>query len=351
MRVTERLFTRICVAMILFAVLSTAMITTTHGQLLSLARFYMISMLNRHQASWTSETLSPEYDHSITLLAAGDIAQCKVPRIGSTLANLGYSLGMDKPLPPRTDAANQTANLASLYPSATVLALGDLAYPDGSPADFERCYDSAWGSLKSRTLPTPGNHEYGSPGGYGYLSYWGSTAGLERNNYYAKSLDNWLLLSLNSEIPGSTDSTQGVWLEQQLEKTEANCILAFFHRPAYSSNSRGDDQNAVDLFSILYRHGISLVLNGHNHLYERTATIDAEGNVDTASGIRTIIVGTGGAKLDDVHSSASYSVRLITHENGLLKLHLARNSYRWDFISSSTRKVLDSGQANCKATH
>ena len=52
--------------------------------------------------------------------------------------------------------------------SGPVLALGDIAYPDGSARDFANCYDPTWGRHRARTRPTPGNHEYHVPGGGPY---------------------------------------------------------------------------------------------------------------------------------------------------------------------------------------
>ncbi len=59
----------------------------------------------------------------------------------------------------------------------TVLALGDEAYPRGSAANFEECYEPSWGRFKERTRPVPGNHEYFTEGASGYFEYFGEAAG------------------------------------------------------------------------------------------------------------------------------------------------------------------------------
>ena len=69
----------------------------------------------------------------------------------------------------RTGAA-RTAKLIAAEQPQRVLALGDLAYSDGTAAEFADYYDPTWGEFKSITAPAPGNHEYGSDG-KGYFDY------------------------------------------------------------------------------------------------------------------------------------------------------------------------------------
>ena len=86
------------------------------------------------------------------ILAAGDIASCT-----------------------STDD-EATANLLDTLPG-TILALGDLAYESGTAAEFTNCYNPTWGRHKARTMPSPGNHEYATPGASGYYGYFGAAAG------------------------------------------------------------------------------------------------------------------------------------------------------------------------------
>jgi hypothetical protein len=57
------------------------------------------------------------------------------------------------------------------YPDGTVTPLGDTAYANGTPSEFTNCYDPSWGRAKSRSLPTVGDHEYGTPNASGYFNY------------------------------------------------------------------------------------------------------------------------------------------------------------------------------------
>jgi acid phosphatase type 7 len=61
--------------------------------------------------------------------------------------------------------------------SGTVWTAGDNVYDTGTAAEFTNCYEPSWGRHKARTRPTPGNHDYGTPGATGYYGYFGAAAG------------------------------------------------------------------------------------------------------------------------------------------------------------------------------
>ena len=59
--------------------------------------------------------------------------------------------------------AKATAKLLESIPG-TVFVAGDLAHPDGTAEEFTNCYGPTWGRYKSRTRPSPGNHEFHAGG-------------------------------------------------------------------------------------------------------------------------------------------------------------------------------------------
>src|SRR6267142_3106148 len=75
----------------------------------------------------------------------------------------------------RTAGAEATARLLDRI-SGTVFTAGDNAYVSGSRDEFRTCYDPTWGRHRSRTRPTPGNHEYATSAA-AYFEYFGGTAG------------------------------------------------------------------------------------------------------------------------------------------------------------------------------
>ncbi|MFN0313528.1 MAG: metallophosphoesterase family protein, partial [Burkholderiales bacterium] len=131
------------------------------------------------------------------VIAAGDIGEC---RSGSFVGT----------------PAQATAKLVESIPG-TVLALGDLVYPNGKAAEFVRCYEPTWGRFKQRTRPVPGNHEYNTPGAKPYYDYWGERAGPRGSGFYSFDLGAWHVVALNSNIVNTPlGKTQEVWLKANL---------------------------------------------------------------------------------------------------------------------------------------
>jgi hypothetical protein len=256
------------------------------------------------------------------LLAAGDIAVC----------------GMN------SDEA--TARLLESLPG-TIATLGDDAYPSGAPADFANCYAPTWGRLKGRTRPAPGNHEYGTAGATGYFGYFGAAAGPAGKGYYSYDLGAWHVVSLNSEIAVGTGSPQLQWLLADLAAHRTQCTLAYWHQPRFSSGPHGSNPRYQPLWQALYDNSADVVLNGHDHDYERFAPEKPDGKVDPLHGIREFVVGTGGATLYPFLTSAPNSEVRNNTAWGILKLTLHKAGYNWEFISITGEAFTDSGSANC----
>lgn len=287
-------------------------------------------------------------DGSITILAVGDIVSCPRPEgIKKELTTLASWAGLDDPLDPSKVAAVRTVALAQKWPDAPVLALGDVVYTRGSPHEFADCFHPIWGNLSPRTLPAPGNHEYRTPGAYAYYDYWGKQAGPERRGYYSVKTDDWLILSLNSEIKAGPNSAQGRWLADELASWPESCVLAFYHRPAYSSQHRDKRGSELQLFEQLSGAGASIILNGHNHLYERTHPMNGNGDVVHDNGTVSFVVGTGGRDPRRKMDLASFIAKAELGRQGLLRLDLRTGEYSWAFHDAKSGKVLDEGSRAC----
>jgi hypothetical protein len=107
---------------------------------------------------------------------------------------------------------------------------------------------------------------------------------------------------------------------------------------------------------ILYDKNADVMINGHNHRYERLARIDPDGNRDPARGIRTITVGTGGqpGNPPNVTPPTISEVRIFDTP-GVIKMDLSDGSYSWRFVavdSTSPRgKVMDSTPTGTESCH
>ena len=78
---------------------------------------------------------------------------------------------------------------------------------------------------------------------------------------------------------------------------------------------------------MLYNAGVELVLNGHDHDYERFAPQDPNGVADPVNGIREFVVGTGGKGLRPINSPIANSEVQNDNTLGVLKLTLHPSGY------------------------
>jgi hypothetical protein len=230
-------------------------------------------------------------------------------------------------------AATATGDLIDARPDARVFTAGDNAYPDGSASDFTNNYEPTWGPFKNRTSPSPGNHEYNTSGASGYKNYFGSVAGLRSVNptYYAYTLGAWRVYALDSNISMAIGSAQYNFVQNDLANNGARCELAYWHHPIASSGQHGNNAVARPIFALFDAQGGDLVLNGHDHNYERFTKIDSSGQV-SASGVRQIIVGTGGAGLrgEGFVQIGSEVRNFDTH--GIVDINLSSTGYSGKFV-------------------
>lgn len=228
-----------------------------------------------------------------------------------------------------------------------IFTLGDNAYMEGTARQFRECYDPAWGRFKGRTFPTPGNHDYVTAGATGYFDYFGAQAGTPGLGYYSFDHGAWHIISLNSEIATGTNSQQYSWLVDDLQASTSNCTLAYWHKPLFTSGPNGENPHMRAIFRLLYDHGAEIVLNGHDHLYERFAPQDPDGRFDRERGIVQFIVGTGGVPTYPFLAARPNSERRISDTHGILKLTLSMNAYQYEFIPVPGKTGTDFGTGIC----
>ena len=214
-----------------------------------------------------------------TLLAVGDIGRCD-----ST----------------HDDATGALA--ASM--NGVVATLGDTAYEDGTTEELHDCFGGSWGAVKDRIrFAVTGNHDIHTDGGAPLQAYMGSAAARDGRTWFSEDLGAWhvVVLDGNCGLAGvrcSGGSEQARWLREDLAASSTRCTLALLHQPRFSSGQHGDDGVVGPLWDALYAAGADLVLDGHDHDYERFAPQDPDGRADAARGITEIVAGTGGAELE-----------------------------------------------------
>jgi hypothetical protein len=265
------------------------------------------------------------------ILAAGNIAKC-----GST-------------------NDETTASLLDNLPG-TVFALGDIAFPGGSPQAYSDCYEPSWGRHKARTYAVLGNHEYESGNATASFDYFGERAGPRGRGYYSFELGNWHIIVLDvndftvdslSPFPGSA---QDLWLQADLAANGKHCTLAMWHSPRFfSSNTPGYTSNlyVTPVWDRLYAANVDVVLNGHQHQYERFPPMTPSGVRDEFRGIRQFNAGTGGESAE-MPIGLAPDREVLTDAFGILKLTLDDGSYSWEFIPTVAGAFSDSGAGTCR---
>jgi hypothetical protein len=241
-----------------------------------------------------------------------------------------------------------TADLLDQINPTAVLTLGDNAYEDGSLAQYNAEYKPYWGRQDSKVYPAPGNHEFQTPNAQGYRDYFGARApGL----WYSYDLGTWHIISLAGDegIAAGAGSAQEQFLQADLAAHPSQCTLAYWHEPRFSSGvEHGSDSGVSAFWNDLYAAGADLVLNGHEHNYERFAPQTPAG-VASPTGIQQIIVGTGGANEGTYPFGVPIANSAVRNQGtpGVLKITLHPGSYDWQFVPAAGFSFTDSGSGTC----
>lgn len=256
-----------------------------------------------------------------TLAGAGDIVKCN------------------------SAEAELTAKLLDGIPG-TVFSLGDNVYPNATSALLAQCYTPTWGRHLSRTLAAPGNHDWEVSAGEPFFSYFGAAAGPSGRGYFSTTAGSWHVIVLNSNVAAGAGSAQYEWLKGDLAASNAACTVALWHHPMFSSGQNGNSPQMRDAWRLLQSSGVDVVLNGHDHDYERFAPQDADGRADPR-GIREFVVGTGGASLYDRVRPQPNAEAWENRTFGVLRLTLKSGSYEWRFVPIEGQHYSDAGTAAC----
>jgi acid phosphatase type 7 len=272
---------------------------------------------------------APGAERSVTLVGAGDIADCDL----------------------RTDEA--TAKLVKNI-QGTVFTTGDNVYDNGTRREWKECYDPSWGDFKKRTRPSAGNHDYYTDNAQPYYDYFGARAGGPRKGYYSYDRGAWHIVVLNSnceKVSCAADSPQAEWLRNDLAANRTACTLAYWHHPRYASGTSVQTASVDPFWQILYNRGAELVLNGHAHRYERhrpLKPVGDQGELDPDQGIQQFIVGTGGKPpLGDIGTTDRHSVVKNDNTPGVLRLSLRSDSYSFKFVPVAGKNFTDAGTRSC----
>ena len=238
--------------------------------------------------------------------------------------------------------ASATAELLRALPGPKFTA-GDNVQDTGALPEYQQWWGPTWGTLEREMHPAPGNHD----GASAYYEYFGARAGPPGLGYYSFDLGrSWHVLSLNSNDSSAGAGAQYAWVTQDLAANTRPCTIAIWHHPTVSSGPNEDDGTMANVRRLFYRSGGEIVINGHNHIYERMLPSNDDYRRDDAHGLVQFVVGTGGFPLYGFAKSAPNSAFRFNQDHGVLSLTLGAGTFSWQFITVKSG-VVDSGSGTC----
>ncbi|MDR3575849.1 MAG: DNRLRE domain-containing protein [Anaerolineaceae bacterium] len=229
------------------------------------------------------------------------------------------------------------------------LYLGDV-YEDSSLTEFYNWYGSGtnfFSQFNSITDPTIGNHEYLVNQANGYFFYWNNVP-----NYYSYNTGGWHFISLNANTPrisAAVGSAQYNWLAADLAANTSPCVLVYYHEPLFNIGKEPEQVGMTDAWKLFAQDKVTLVLNGHDHDYQRWTAMDGNGNPDP-NGVTEVVAGTAGHGIQTFVTTDSRMLVGFDSTNrqfGVVRLALNANSANFEFVNTSNA-VKDSTTITCQ---
>ena len=178
--------------------------------------------------------------------------------------------------------AEQMAKLHQRFKYELVVTVGDNLYGSERPQDFVKKFELPYKALldaEVKFYASLGNHDAREQSRYKLFN-------MEGRTYYTFKApkEDVRFFALESDYP---KPEQIAWLQRELEQSNEKWKIPYFHHPLYSSGERhGSDVSLRNTLEPLFiKHGVSVVLTGHDHFYER---------IKPQNGIVYFVVGSGG---------------------------------------------------------
>ncbi len=196
-----------------------------------------------------------------------------------------------------------------------VLHTGDLSQESGTLDQLEANYLQVYAQLMARApfFPSPGNHDYYTDGANPAFALHAAPLSdvpqVDSGHYYSFDWGNVHFVSLNSNLAEFPDAFERMltWLERDLGRQRNFWKVVYFHHPPYPTGHHLDDPVCAAMrdrvVPIVERHGVQLVLSGHEHSYQRTFPLRGGVPVEGPGGTTYMITGGGGGGLHAINQT------------------------------------------------
>jgi hypothetical protein len=260
---------------------------------------------------------------------------------------------------PPSASRNSAATAAAAANADFILGLGDYQYQTGSLADYNAYFDKDWGPLVPKIYPVlaPVHDQNwsGEP-----VTYWngggahGYKAPVTLANHTSYSFDKgaWHFIAIDDSCYNDTANCSPTallaWVKADLAAHPSKCTLAYWHQAYFTSDAGHAPFTAIQpVVQALYDSGVDVVLQAHNHNYERFAPQTPQRVADPAKGIRAFVVGTGGFGFYPFKNTAPNSQARSDSSYGVLRMTLRDGSYDWQFENTGGTAFTDAGTDTC----
>jgi len=260
---------------------------------------------------------------------------------------------------PPSNSSSSSATAALAARADFILGLGDYQYQDGTMSDYNAYFDRSWGPLVPKMYPVLApTHDQNWQAG-DTLNYWngGGASGvhapvrLQALTPYSFTRGGWHFVALPDacyRVSGCDGNAITTWLANDLTANPTLCTVAYLHQAYFTSAAGHDPFDAVAPWvKVLVDHHVDILLQGHNHNYERFALQNEARGADP-NGIQAFVVGTGGIGFYAFRGLAPNSLTRQADTFGVLDLTLGSGSYHWSFDRAGGGSYTDSGSMACR---
>jgi Calcineurin-like phosphoesterase len=229
---------------------------------------------------------------------------------------------------PQQDLANMMLAARTAFPFEFVLMMGDNLYGGEDANDYATKFEIPYKKLMDagvKFYASLGNHDNATQRLYKNFN-------MNGKEYYTFKKANVRFFSLNSNY---MDKRQLDWLEAELAKSGSDWKICFFHHPPYSSGKQhGSNEELRRVVEpIFVKHGVNVVLTGHEHFYER---------IKPQQGIYYFISGAAGKLRTNGLNATKLTEKSFDRDQHFMLFEVDGDQMRFQVISR-TGKTVDSG--------